>query len=118
MKRDMDLVRKILFNVESQEKQGSDIEIEGCDPDTLRLHLRLMEEAGLLHKVTITSGSMSCMRLTWAGYDFLEAARNDTRWNRAKTIVIEKTGSLTVDALSGVLKALIKSAIDGVNPFV
>lgn len=106
-----------LLTVESHSDQGQDIVIADCDPDTLRLHLRLMEEAGLLHKVTISSGGMSCMRLTWQGYDFLEAARNDTMWNKAKTIVVEKTGSLTLDALSGVLKTLIKAAIDGINPF-
>ena len=34
-------------------------------------------------------------RLTWQGHEFLDAARNEDRWNQAKKTISEKGGSLT-----------------------
>jgi hypothetical protein len=50
-------------------------------------------------------------RLTWEGHEFLDAARDDTRWKRAWTIVREKAGSVTVDVLKQVLTSLMKDAL-------
>ncbi|MCL4500491.1 MAG: DUF2513 domain-containing protein, partial [Deltaproteobacteria bacterium] len=38
--------------------------------------------------------------LTWAGHEFLEASRDDSRWNKAKKITWEKTKSLSFEILN------------------
>ena len=45
-------------------------------------------------------------RITWNGYEFLEAAKDDTRWNKAKSIM-HKTGGMLFDVLKEILKSLI-----------
>ena len=47
--------------------------------------------------------------VTWAGYEFLDAARSDTVWNRAKSAVITGAGGLAFDVLKAVL---IKVGVD------
>ncbi len=51
------------------------------------------------------------MAATYAGYEFLDAARNDTLWAKAKEIVIKKTGTLTVEGVKIALSTLIKHAM-------
>ena len=41
-------------------------------------------------------------RMTWAGHEFLEAARDDTRWSKAKTAAT-KVGSLTISVIQPIL---------------
>jgi len=89
MKRDMDLVRKILLNIESQESQRyqGDVEIEGYSKEVVNYHLLLLVEAGLITAVDASSQAGFYFipdRLTWEGHEFIEAARNDTVWNQAK----------------------------------
>jgi hypothetical protein len=49
--------------------------------------------------------------LTWAGHEFAEAARDDTRWKEAMGIVTEKGGSITLDVLKQLLTTLMKGAL-------
>jgi hypothetical protein len=118
MKRDMDLIRDILRSIEARPEQSANctVEIPGRSLDDLRLHLRLMEDAGLVQGVSITSSSASCIRLTYTGYDFLEASRKDTIWQKAKAIAIEKTGGLSLAALTKALEIVVSSAMSGTFP--
>jgi len=52
-------------------------------------------------------------RLTWAGHEFIEAARNDTVWQKTKTVVREKTGALTLEMLKLGLTEMGKALITG-----
>ena len=38
-------------------------------------------------------------RLTYAGHQFLDAARSDTVWQKAKSLVAKSTGTLTLEGL-------------------
>jgi len=51
----------------------------------------------------VRGASMS--RLTWEGHDFLDAARNDTIWNKAKEKVLKPGLSWTFSMLLEYLKA-------------
>lgn len=88
MKRDMDLVRKILFAMEDGPALApDDFEIEGYDDETVSYHLAIMGEAGLLlvlDSSTLAEFSTLPVRMTWAGHEFLEAVRDDSRWNQVK----------------------------------
>lgn len=55
-------------------------------------------------------------RLTYAGHEFLDAARQDTLWQKAKQMVLKNAGTLTVEALKIALSHLMQSAAQGKTP--
>jgi uncharacterized protein DUF2513 len=115
VKRDMDLVRAILLAVEARPTNSTEVSVSvpGRDDREVGEHLQLMEDAGLVEGVYISSGSAGCNRLTWHGYEFLESARNETVWKKAKDITVKKTGGLAMTAITEALKALVKGLVDG-----
>jgi DNA-binding transcriptional ArsR family regulator len=88
MKRDMDLARKILFAVEAcNDPLGpqSELKIEGYSDQMISYHVKVLAEAGLLEAEDVSEMGSDGFRwwaesLTWQGHEFLEAARDDTRW--------------------------------------
>ena len=118
MKRDLDLVRKILFAIESQEHGffTGDLKIDGFTGDQVGFHVYLMNEAGLINATEVTSsGSQSPEafpnNLTWAGYEFLEAARDSSLWSKASDKVIKPIGGVAFSVLLEWLKAETKSRL-------
>lgn len=113
MKRDMELVRKILFALEEGEHgfvRG--VRIDGYTDEQVGYHAYLMKEAGLIRAADTTHlGSSSPEAqpsgLTSAGHDFVDAARSDTIWNKALTKIKEAGGSVTLSTLTGLLKRLV-----------
>jgi Hypothetical protein (DUF2513) len=98
MKRDMDLIRKILIKIEDLPTYDKQVEIEVKDyaPENIQYHLKLLHDAKFIEvlndgtselwvKVNITPTSLS-----WEGHEFLDAIRNETVWNKTKEIVKEK----------------------------
>jgi hypothetical protein len=113
MKRDMDLVRNILLQIEGD---GKILSIEGYEKDVILKHLELLEEAGLIKASFLRANQVGVVsahveRLTWSGHEFLDAARNDTLWNKAKGIVGEKAGTVSFAILQILLVQLAKSAL-------
>ena len=101
MKRDMELIRKILFKLEDQsmEESSTKIEIDGVDDQVVSYHIMLLDEAGLVKGIDISSASdvyWFADRLTWDGYEFLEAAKNDKIWKKAVDLVTTKGGGLVM----------------------
>ncbi len=115
MKRDMDLIRAILLEVEkSPSPGGSRIEIPGRAREELYYNAQLAQEAGLIDaRFLPNSDEFHVLRLTYAGHEFLDAARNDTLWVKAKETVTKNTGTLTLEGLKIALSTLIKHALGG-----
>ncbi len=118
MKRDMDLARAILLAVEEKggPDGGSEIDIGFPEktPEEVSYHVQLLHEAGLLQATDYSSiGDYDWMpeRLTWEGHEFLDAARNETLWNRAKSITLEKTGGLGFESVKFALIQMIKGLL-------
>ena len=118
MKRNLDLMRKLLLYFEEKPDDRAERcpPIEEYSPLEIKYHLLLMDEAGLLRcerEVTSTGRTIYVipMSLTWQGHEFLEAARNNDIWRRAKTIVYEKSGALSFEMLKSVLLYLSKESI-------
>lgn len=111
MKRDMDLVRKILFAVEESEDENIELDRLGDDQDRVYRHVELMEEYGLVKAIIIRGGDgpeeeiVHCevKGLTGEGHNFLEKARDESIWEEAKRICMKKTGGLALVALDSVL---------------
>jgi hypothetical protein len=118
MKRDMDLVRKILFEMENAPHgyyEGR-MAFEGYTSDQIGYHVMLMMQAGLIEGCDVTThdsfGPEAIpTNMTWAGYDFLDASCDDNRWNKAKDIVKEMGSSVTFDVLKSLLVQIMMSQI-------
>ncbi|NLF00833.1 MAG: DUF2513 domain-containing protein [Anaerolineales bacterium] len=113
MKRDMDLVRRILLAVEeSQDPTVSYLELDGWSRAEIGYHMELLVEAGyLLGTVTHSKNGPAhyyVQRLTWDGHEFLDLARNQTVWKEAKTSFMEKGAGLSLDVLKAVLVEFTK----------
>jgi hypothetical protein len=115
MKRDMDLIRQILLVIEAHPEPYSwdvSLDIPGYSEKEICYYVRLLEEAGLIEAriMTAMGGVFQCAvnSLTWAGHEFLEASRDDNRWEKVKRLVVEKTGSLSFEVLKvGLVQAML-----------
>jgi hypothetical protein len=100
MKRDMDLVRKILMTMEGAPANGvKAFSIVDYDAEMVSYHVAIMGEAGLLiaeDYSTLHTLDYLPVRLTWAGHEFLEAVRDNSRWNQIKT-QMDRTGGFVFD---------------------
>ena len=112
MKRDMDLIRRIALEAEDLPPRHALTAMDGVDADTFGVHVAWMKEAGLL-VADITEfwsddpPKVHAHRLTWAGCEFLDAARSDTTWKKVKDRVLAPGMSFTFDVLKEALKAEI-----------
>ncbi len=92
MKRDMDLIRKVLLETESNIHGFAPrklMEIDGYTQEEIGYHIYLLGEADLAKVINMTfdqsdSPSAQMLNLTWAGHEFLDSARDNTIWNQAK----------------------------------
>lgn len=122
MKRDMELVRKILFYVEENYVAGQkwlrNIDIEGYDYDVIMEHVLLVYENGLIQDIKdiSTLGGISYWigNLSNAGYDFLDKIRSDTVWSKTKTTIKEKGLPMVTGTISTIANAFISLAAEGV----
>lgn len=102
MKRDMELGRKILIEIGAKESNdwGPPPLIEGYSQEVVSYHLHLLLQAGLIEAKNLPGTTDWAVKaLTWAGHEFLEAAKNDSLWEKAKKLALEKTGTFTFEAL-------------------
>lgn len=110
MKRDMDLVRKILLATEAL-PYGSQLNgLEDVPTEAFITHVIWLKEGGLVEANAMAgSGSYAkyaiVTRLTWAGTEFVDAMRDDTLWAKAKENVMKPGMSFTLDLVKDWLKA-------------
>lgn len=115
MKRDMELVRKILLQIESSTGDDiADIQIKGCSPEEIAYHVYLLNDAGLIEaEITYSMGSVkpegyAIFRMTWAGHDFLDASRDEGLWKKAMGMIEEQVKSAPFDVIKTVLVKMIE----------
>jgi len=117
VKRDLDLIRKMLLAVEENSAGfAPDLKFEGYTDEQVGYHAYLLVDAGLARGANVTAhvsdGPEAIIQsLTWEGHEFIDAARDDSRWQKAKSIVAEKGGGITLDVLKALLISLAKSAV-------
>lgn len=116
MKRDMDLIRAMLLAIESNPHGfAPKIDIEGYTQEQIGYHALLLGEAGLakVHErklEEIKTPEAYVERLTWAGHEFLDSARDKQIWNQAKD-VLNKVGASSLPILMGVLTKIIEKKL-------
>lgn len=122
MKRDLDLVREILFAVEENAGNplGSvELNIENHSQQELSYHIMLLDQAGLIRAEDCSVLGPEGFRweakhLTWEGHEFIDAARDSTTWKKAKKKVADAAGGVIFSVLKDVLVAWARqSAFSG-----
>lgn len=121
MKRDMDLVRKILLEIEEKYVSTAiyGLEVEGYDTAAVAYHCKILYEAGLIsdYKAAFGDDDIECFgvgSLTWDGHDYLDKVRDDTLWAKTKDTIVQKGLPLILDTIKTVSSALITAAAEGV----
>jgi hypothetical protein len=117
MKRDMDCLRALLLKIEELPSNGiwSGVEVEGYSPAQVAYHAHLAQDAKFIVARFLLDEADVFMveRLTYAGHEFLDAAREDKLWNKAKETVLKNAGTLTVESLKIALSMLMQKAAQG-----
>lgn len=115
MKRDPDLAREILAEIEGHSYDPNHffvVEIDGYSKEEVAYHVMLLAEAGYVEASSLptTDGTIwKAERLTWEGHEFLEAAQDKTLWNRAKALLTEKGGGIVFEVLKPLLIEMTKA---------
>jgi hypothetical protein len=106
MKRDMELVRLLLLERESDETPA---ELSNYSEKAIFYNWQLMHDAGFIDGVFDSDGNGEVIggrvfRLTWAGHDFLDSTRDSKIWKQAKEYFIKPGVSWTFSLLAEWLK--------------
>ncbi len=119
MQRDMQLIRELLLRCERGEKAPP----EGYSDEEIAYNVQLMLDAQLIDG-TVAWGAVRgtrvpqrwfITRMTWHGHEFLDSARDETIWNRAKEKVMKPAASWTFAILMEWLKQEIKQKMGGIG---
>jgi hypothetical protein len=119
MKRDMELIRRILLDIEESEVAPGvpmAMELPDVEPDLLNYHLGLMKDHGLIEAAdsqTMTGRSYQPQGLTWEGHEFLDATRNDTVWKKVLAYVQDKGGGATFEIIQQLAVQFAKDQLLG-----
>lgn len=119
LKRDMDLIRKILFFLESRNilKAEKVFLIEGYDDLTIMYHMLLLAQAGLVdYEPELTKDGRIIkayvIGLNWSGHEFLDSVRSDKIWHKLLKSARDKGGALPFDLLKTLAVELLKKSIE------
>lgn len=102
MQRDMDLIRQVLLSAEAGPPYPA---IEGYTEGAIKYHRMLAIDHGLLKGTvqpvhthpTEIPGAVIVRDVTWEGHDFIDAVREDTKWNKVKGYVADAGKQLTIE---------------------
>ena len=113
MKRDMNLIRLLLLKTEGEDPKP---DLSAYTEDQRVYHSALLIEAELVHGETVLDGSGQpvgtvILRPTWAGHEFLDAARNDTIWHKAGERIKKSGVDVTLSLLKEILNQLLKQSL-------
>ena len=117
MKRDLDLVRQLLLQIEAlpagPPAQYRTSEIE--DP-VLLAHFELVLASGLVNgKIARSQGArgdvISISGLTWEGHEWIEMVRSATVWNETKATLLDDAGALTYELTKVVADRILRARL-------
>lgn len=116
MKRNWDLVRDIMLEVESlspgTQTFAQTLEVPGYDRSEVDQHCALLVKEGLLEgRALNTFGGgvhVHISGITWAGHDWLASIRSESIWAETKGLAKSKGVDLTFDLIKTIAVAFVK----------
>lgn len=115
MKKDIELIRKILIAIENDNGdplEWIDLKIEGYNEATISYHIELLYQKGYIDAENLSSFGQYlwvAKSLTMDGHEFLDSIRNETVWNKVLNVIREKGGDITIEALKQLVLETTKS---------
>lgn len=115
MRRDQELIRKILLHIENlpTDQVANSIQIDGYDENIITEHVVLLEEAEyiearLIYGFNPKTGKRQVRRyiinrLKNEGHDFIASAKDEKVWNQAMKIIREKSEDASLAIVKGLL---------------
>lgn len=104
MRRNMDLVRKVLLAVEAGKQHDH---VDGFSEDEVKYHKKLVIDAGLADGKSLRDSTgateiplaVQIQSLTWAGHDFVDAIGDESRWGKVKAFLTEAGKQVTIETV-------------------
>lgn len=115
MKRDMELVRLILLDVEGE----TEVDMSAYSQEQITYHKKLLYDSGFIDGIDVSSHSgweIIEDQLTWRGHDFLDDARNDKVWREATHQIGKSIGSASLEVFKAVLASVAIKMLTGGTP--
>jgi Hypothetical protein (DUF2513) len=120
MKRDIDLVKKILCHLEDSDTVYTEILLESYSPfpdytdDVVSYHLTLMHEAGYIQgHIAIENDAHIVdwgeLQLTWHGHEFLSILKDKEVLNKLASISNDGLTSMSFSVIKEIAKKLIEN---------
>lgn len=113
MKRNMDLVRKILLEFSDREHGyvPERFSLEGFSDEEVGYHCYLLNDAGLIVAADTTSRGDKTptampIKLTWKGHEFIDNAKNESIWAQTKEVT-NKIGDVSFSVWTSVLSKIV-----------
>lgn len=117
MKRDLDLVRQVLLQIEALPAgPPAQYRTSEIDDPVLLAHFELVIAAGLVNgKIARSQGArgdvISISGLTWEGHEWLEMVRSQALWNEIKSSLLDNGGALTFELTKVVASKLLRARL-------
>ncbi|NMA12927.1 MAG: DUF2513 domain-containing protein [Chloroflexi bacterium] len=118
MKRDYELIKKIMFqleeksNIEEDELSFEDFDLPGVTEEAFYTQTALMFRDGLINAkkevyISYRYPKYKPVYIEQPGYEFLNAAKNDTPWEKAMKYILEKGKEVSLIDLIKLLRGFI-----------
>jgi hypothetical protein len=109
----MNLIRLLLLETEGEDPEP---DLSAYTEEQRVYHSALLIEAGLVHGDIILNSegqpaTTVTLRLTWAGHEFLDAARNDKIWHKAGERIKKSGVDVTLSLLKEILNQFLKQSL-------
>lgn len=113
MKRDLDLMRKLLLALETREEEcfASELKIANYDGGRIQYHVRLLAQGGYVvgsDQSTMDGNDFLVESLTFSGHEYLDAVRSPKIWRMTKEAAVKVGGSLSMEAVKPLASAILR----------
>ena len=100
MKRDWDVVRQVLSEIESSDRET--LKYSESEDPVATGHAFLLRDAGYISAIEsgdLLERELMDLELTWEGHDLLDTIRSKSVWERIKQLAKDKGIELTLDSV-------------------
>lgn len=119
MKRDMELVRKLLLYIEENcmhdALHSSQISVDGYSSDEIAYNIHVMVGGGLLDVVDASAmgdrfGYYLIKGISWYGHEFLDSVRNEGVWSHTKE-ALRPVGSASLGVIMSIATSVLNKQL-------
>lgn len=122
MRRNMDLCRDILLQMEDADRllnQSIDeLKEKGYSLNEIIFHCRLLHEHGFIKECIVNEvygivAALIVYGLTWEAHDFISSIRQDTIWNKTKDVITQKGLPMVLDVVKEISQSIVATMVQG-----